>query len=509
VRTATAALLIFLTALAATVALQIRSGAYAAEFTETSDESAHYVTGLLAHDYILAGTPRSVGAFYRRFRDHYSNVGIGHWPPGFYLLQAAWTLPFGYSRGSMLMLIAICNAGFLTAGFFLVNSVLPLRYALGAGLMLLTIPTAQLSARSVMGEVPMALLELGAVAAFRSYLKRERPEDSALFGLLAAAALLTKGTGIMLATIPPLGALLQRRAGLLMRWHFWLPAGVVIAFCVPWYVIAPGALHDQVAFLGGLCFLPERFLETFLFLRDNLGLAVLVAALLGMAVTVCSIFNGEKLDPIWPLALTVVSCSILFRAFVAVWEPRHLLTSMPWILLLAGYAIRRATERPGLAAAVAGSASIIAVAIYPAWNIWSMPKKTHLGLDEAALAILATPDMENAALLVISDLRGEGVFTAEIAGHERRPGHRVLRGSQVLANTSFLGDESVPRFRDTTALMGYLASVRPLMVILDDPSQPFSHAKLMQQVIVEHASAWRKVGAHNGPRGPIEIWLLE
>jgi len=57
--------------------------------------------------------------------------------------------------------------------------------------------------------------------------------------------------------------------------------------------------------------------------------------------------------------------------------------------------------------------------------------------------------------------------------------------------------------------MGYLASVRPLMVILDDPSQPFSHAKLMQQVIVEHAPAWRKVGAHNGPRGPIEIWLLE
>ena len=80
-------------------------------------------------------------------------------------------------------------------------------HRLGVALMLVTIPAAQVSGRSLMGEVPMALMELGAVAAFRSYLLRERAMDSALFGILATAALLTKGTGILLAIVPPFGAL--------------------------------------------------------------------------------------------------------------------------------------------------------------------------------------------------------------------------------------------------------------------------------------------------------------
>ncbi|MEP7361662.1 MAG: glycosyltransferase family 39 protein [Acidobacteriota bacterium] len=508
-RTAAAVLLVYLAALAATLALQFQGGAYAAEFTQTSDESAHYVTGLLVHDFVAAGAPRPVSPFYRQFHEHYPNVGIGHWPPGFYLLQAAWSLLFGISRSSMLLLMAMCNAGLVTGTYYLIKSALSLRYALCGSLLLLTIPAAQVSARSLMGEVPMALLELAAVAAFRLYLKQERPVGSALFGLFAAAALLTKGTAVMLAIVPPVGVLLQRRPGLLFRWHSWLPAGIVAMLCVPWYLEAPGALHDQVAFLGGLTFLPGSFPETFLYLQDNLGNAVLAAALVGMAATLRAIWNKEQRDPIWPLALVVVTSSILFRAFVAVWEPRHLLTAVPWILLFAADAIRRMIAHRGLVSGIVAGASVMTVAIYCVWNVWSTPMKVHLGLDEAALSILATPELEKVNLLVISDLRGEGVFTAEIAAHERRPGHRVLRGSQILAHTSFLGDESEPRFHETAPLMRYLAGIRPLVVILDDPALPFSHAKLVRDTIAENPAAWQKVGSSDGLRGPIETWRLQ
>ena len=507
-RNAATVLLVFLAALAATVALQVHGGAYEAEYTETSDESAHYVTGLLVHDFVATGMPRPVGNFFRAFRNRYSNVGIGHWPPGFYILQAAWTLPFGTSRESILLLMAACNAALLTASYFLIKGVLPRRYALASALFLLTIPSAQISARSLMGEAPMALIELGAVAAFRMYLKRERAQDSALFGALAAAALLTKGTGIMLATVPPLGALLYGRLRLFVRWQFWLPAGMVLALCIPWYLNVPGALHDQVAFLGGLVFLPHRLPETLVYLRDNMGVPALAAAGAGMVLTIRSLARSEKLDPIWPLALVVVAASISFRSFVAVWEPRHLLTAMPWILLLAAEGVRRIVSRGGLMSGAVACASVIAVAAYPAWNVWTTPAKAHLGLDEAALAILATPAMERSSLLIISDLRGEGVFTAEIAGHERRPGHRVLRGSQVLADTSFLGDEYSPRFRDAAELMRYLSSVAPLTLVLDDPAEPFPHAKLMQEAIAANPAAWQRAGAHDSPRGPIEIWRL-
>ena len=502
-------LAVFVATLAATVALQVHGGAYEAEFTETIDESAHYVTGLLGRDYVAAGMPRPVASFYRRFADHYPNVGIGHWPPGFYVLQIVWTLPFGYWRGSMLLFMAVWNAALVTASFFLARKALPMPYALGMALMLLTIPAAQVSARSLMGEVPMALMELGAVAAFRSYLLRERAMDSALFGILATAALLTKGTGILLAIVPPFGALLSGKPGLFLRWHFWLPAAIVLTLCVPWYLNVPGALHDQVAFLGGLAYLPERLPGSLSYLRENVGIPAMIAALAGMVLTARAALRRERQDPVWPLAVVVVAGAILFRSFVAVWEPRHLLTAMPWLSLLAGKAVHFAVSRSGLVSGVVAAVSVIVLAVYPAWNVWTVPKKDHLGLDEAALSILAMPDMERAALLVISDLRGEGVFTAEIAGHERRPGHRVLRGSQVLAQTSFLGDEYVPRFRDTAAMMVYLRSQRPLAAVLDDPKRPFPHAKLIREAIAANPAEWRKAGAQNGPRGPIEIWTLE
>lgn len=508
-RRAAVVLLVFVAAWAATVALQIQGGAYAAEFTETSDEAAHYVTGLLAHDYVAAGMPRPIAAFYKRFCQHYANVGIGHWPPGFYVLQAAWTLAFGVSRDSLLVLMAFCNAAFLTGTFLLIRNALSTRYALGASLLLLTIPAAQVSARSVMGEAPMAAIELGAVAVYGAYLKREKPAYAAVFGLLAAAALLTKGTGILLAAIPILAVLLLRRFRLLGRWHFWLPAAIVLAVCVPWYLKVPGALHDRVAFLGGISVVPESVPETFEFLRSNLGAGVLAAAVAGYLLAARAVVRNADVDPVWPLALAVVSSAVLFRAFVVVWEPRHLLTAMPWLLLLAAGAIRRGVARAGWIAGAAAGASILALALYPAWNVWSMPKKAHLGLDEAALGILATPEMEKSALLIISDLRGEGVFTAEIAGHERRPGHRVLRGSDALAHTSFLGTEYAPRFRDAASLMRYLAGLRPLAVVLDDPAEPYPHAALVKEAIAKNESAWRRVGAHDGARGVIEIWRLD
>ena len=38
-------------------------------------------------------------AFAENYYLHYPEVAMGHWPPGFYLLQAVWTLLFPTQRG--------------------------------------------------------------------------------------------------------------------------------------------------------------------------------------------------------------------------------------------------------------------------------------------------------------------------------------------------------------------------------------------------------------------------
>ena len=85
-------------------ALQIRSGAWHAEFGGHPDEAAHYVTGLMVRDYVAQGFPGSPMAYAAGYYDHYPKVALGNWPPGFYAIQALWTLAFSVSRTSVMFL---------------------------------------------------------------------------------------------------------------------------------------------------------------------------------------------------------------------------------------------------------------------------------------------------------------------------------------------------------------------------------------------------------------------
>ncbi|MBK7929872.1 MAG: glycosyltransferase family 39 protein [Bryobacterales bacterium] len=508
-RRAAAVLLVFAAALALAVALQVHGGAYEAEFSETMDESAHYVTGLLVHDWLQAGLPRPVSRFYYQFTQRYANAVIGHWPPGFYALQAAWMLLFGVARDSMMLLMAVVQAAFVTAAVWWGKRILPLPYALACGLLLLTAPLAQVSSRSLMGETPMALLVLAAAAVWRRYLQNGRAAASGAFGALASLALLTKGTGIVLAPLPPLTALFTGRARWLARGAFWLPAAIVVTLCGLWYARVPGALHEEVAWLGGLMFLPQRIPESLAFLTHQLTPLVAVASALGLALRLRDALRAEPLDPAWSVAAVMLAGSILFRAVVAVWEPRHLLMSLPWLLLFAADAARRALARAGSASRAFTGLCLIALLALAVWNITRTPPKARLGLHEAAGAILESPELAGIDVLVVSDLRGEGATTAEFAMRERRPGRRVLRASSVLAQTSFLGDQYQPKFRDAASLSRFLGSRGPLVVLLDAPPRPFPHTVLAREAISLNASGWRRVPDGAGAGGKVEIWLWE
>jgi hypothetical protein len=100
----------FLVFLAAAVSLQWFAGAYGADFAGDPDEPAHYVTGLMVRDYIAAGMPGPPLRYAQAYYSHYPKVGLGHWPPVFYAVEAAWMLAFSGSRASVLVLLATISA---------------------------------------------------------------------------------------------------------------------------------------------------------------------------------------------------------------------------------------------------------------------------------------------------------------------------------------------------------------------------------------------------------------
>jgi len=90
--------------------LQIAGGAYAAEFNGDPDEAAHFVSGLMAHDYLAAIPLANPIVWAEQYYLHYPKVAIGHWPPGFYIVEALWWLIVSPSRGSALCLQAALAA---------------------------------------------------------------------------------------------------------------------------------------------------------------------------------------------------------------------------------------------------------------------------------------------------------------------------------------------------------------------------------------------------------------
>jgi 4-amino-4-deoxy-L-arabinose transferase-like glycosyltransferase len=121
-----------------------------------------------------------------------------------------------------------------------------------------------------------------------------------LFGLLASLALLTKGSAMGLAVLPPLAILLAHRRSLVRLPSFWLPALVVDAACGPWHwvtrrmeqnvLIETGAsFHDWVTAAGHI---PIGLI----FIFSGAGLAFIG---LGVVARLIRPAFREGVEPLW------------------------------------------------------------------------------------------------------------------------------------------------------------------------------------------------------------------
>ena len=430
----------FLFFLAFAVLLQILGGAFTADFGGSPDEPAHYVTGLMVRDYLATLPWPSPMPFAENFYRHYPIVAIGHWPPMFYGVQAVWTLGFGTSKESILLLIAVLAAAVAAVLFILWR---PRIGALGAGALalgFLAAPVVQQHVRMVMAEMLLVLLVMLAAVAYKRYLDTEGWRDAVAFGVLSSAAILTKPNGLALALLPMFAVIAMRRLELLKRSSFWLPAVIVIALCGPWYVLtfhlaregwstsySPSWLIRQPALVNGQ------------FLARLIGLPVFGLAVSGM------------LYELWPRRSRVVGtdAAVMAALIASVWtfhsfiapvrDPRHLIPAIPPLLHFSAVAILAVGARAGVGAdagrrivtvAASGLAVLLVVAGLRAHT------KPYVGADTAVDEFLR-PSSGSSVVLVSSEGYGEGVFIAELASREQRPGHRVVRATKVLSESNW------------------------------------------------------------------------
>ncbi len=415
----------------------------------------------MIRDYLAAGLPQPPLEYAKQYYQHYPKIGLGHWPPTFYLVQAVWTLLFPPTRASVMLLQAALAAALATALYSLARTAVPPAVSLAAGAVLLLDTLTQRLTREVMAEIVTALAILLALACYARYLDTGRAGFAIGFGVLAAAAFLAKGTAVMLAFVPVFCLLLTRRFDLLRQRWFWLPGLIVAALAGPWYLLAPGSMH-QHALPGHIVVAAnEDYVArsvTSYWVLAGLWLAPLTA--LGLVIlAVLPLVRRKPVGGIAAAGAAALLGMVVLRTLVPPARPaRHLLNVMPfWLLFAAAGLWWLIALRPVARLAPSWRAALAAALLLALFALGYRPlrPKEYGGYEAVAREILSRPQWKDSVILVSSDASGEGMLISEIAMRERRPGHVILRGSKVLSSSNWFGGQARTLFASAGEIAGW------------------------------------------------------
>jgi hypothetical protein len=486
--------------------------AYHSEFGGHPDEAAHVVTGLFIRDSIVEGfhwmtngfqrSPVTVGKeFANDYYAHYPKIGLGVWPPVFYLVQSVWTLSLGATTRTLLLLMAVLAGGVGLLVYRGLRDEHGLSAAALGALLVLCLPLVRTYYGMVMAEMLSALFMLGAMLAFGEFLDREQKRHALWFGVLATLAILTKGTGLALALAAPFALLWTRRFHLLKRPSFWVAVLIIVLVAGPWTWATRnlgkgGWLQPEPSWSFVAEALPY-YARKFGF---ALGFATLPFFLVGLAVKLAP--RGEHRGR-WAACAALVFSILIFQSIAPVGlEARHIIPALApaCMFAVAGLCFAGARWRTGKASDAPAETppvpsrpgpifwlgAVVLLAVPCATS--PLAQKGCYGfapLSEAMLSEAAPVEVT----LVSSDAAGEGMFIAEVALREHRPGHVIRRASKELASSTWSGSGYTPRFKSDDELFTHLTSGEIRYLVVDEnvpAAKRREHHDQLTRVIAAH-----------------------
>ncbi len=479
-------LLLFGTFWILAILLQWKNGAYNSDLGGHADEPAHFVTGLMIRDYVAGPLwkGQSPISFAKNYYSRFPKVALGHYPPGFYLAEATCLL----LHRSIAMSLVFC--GFATAftawltariGASLVGWPL----AIGAASAFCLFRIVQTYTAMVMSDILVVALCLLSLIAWARFLATRNPRWSLAFGGLAAAAILTKGSGLLLTFLPPLTLVLRRELRLFLNWRLWLAVAPVALLAFPWmlataHITEEGMTGQSVgAYLReALPFFAHQSIAVF-------GPTVLI--LLGLSGWgllwrwCCAPAQESKISPkeacLWALGGSVYLFYCLVPSGL---DSRYLLPALPPALLLACITIRKIIPHDYhlqyWKSSVFRASLIVASAVLLVIGRHSAPAKQIHGPSR-----LVT-ELPTGKIVICSDPPGEGALIAAAA--LLRPNQlSVQRGTKVLSSSDWMRRDYKQAFKSPEDLVSLLQSAGIGWLVIDT-SVP-ADRKQAHQLLIE------------------------
>jgi hypothetical protein len=461
---------------------QWRYGAWSAGYGAYPDEPAHFVGGLMVHDFLLSGThyPLTFAKNYYLFQPYFA---IGYWPPLFYLMEGGWMLVAGYSRTSMMILSGGLTAMLALLLFGAARRWMNAGMALAITGLFLAIPSVRWSSSVVMTDICVALFCLATTLAAGRYFETRAWKWVILTGLAASLALLTKYLSAFVLAPPVLLMLIDRRWDLIRSVRTWSIAGIVAVLCGPWIF-----LSRKFAFIG-LDFHPEspwnRIVQCAEVLYTDLGG---VLSILAVMAAFWVPLNWRRLNSAQRLLALQAPClAFMLIAGPTGIEVRYFLPGYPGLLVVIALALERAASKKNFARPLMTAAVVALVfARWAAYNSGPLPGET---LRQVARDV--TKAQNSRAILVPAGMEGPAI--AELASVEpERSQVLLIRPSKLLARMNWTGSRyqlAVPDVKAMTSLFDQYPIDTIILAASPDRAE-LPHDRLLREMLASD-SQWQ------------------
>jgi len=393
------------------------------------------VSGVCVLDYFRTAFGSNPITFDESYYVHYPKLALGHWPPMFYIIQAAWYATFGVTTFSAILLMGVITTAAAVALAFRFMRLGGIPAALLGTGVFLSLPLTGMSTRLVMADIFASLLMLFVIFALSDALMSGRRGLLMAFGLWTIAAVLTKESAATLVIVAPTVIIVTRGKTLLV----WKNARrFVLGCCLSAALVllldaVTGVLHLRgIADPRGSAELVRYRLALGQFLGAAPAAVLLVAAYgVFRNLTVrTNLISSERrtLTKVAAVWLAVAFLGQLFFRGKAM-EPRYFLPAcFPLAMLFTeGVCLIRMDIMHRIGSRAAALAAVGALALASIASSPAIKLRQRTGYAEIASSI--PYNSAGPVILVSADALGEGAMVVErLLGDSARAGG-VLRAS--------------------------------------------------------------------------------
>ena len=406
-----------------------------------TDAPGHALNGALLHDYIATFDFNSAMKFATNYYLRYPALTITLYPPLMPIVEAMVYIGTGVSNFGAQLSVAIFTA---VLAYFLYDAVRtafsPLA-AVGAALLVLSMPAVALWSRQVMLEIPALALLAAAAAFFLRFLEDGKAWRLYLSVLLLCGAAYTKQPAIFAIVPFALSLLVETRGAALRQSSTWFAAALGFCLLLPlagFIIILDRYNLEEVAGIGpeaGSNFAVASWLWYARALPGIAGWAALVAAVGYLVVLAWAGPASRRERRLVTLMLAWFITDYIFISPIAHREPRYgIFLIVPIAILAIGLVVR------GLPRAIAAEAAVAIGALAFVITVATQPVPRVSGYDAVAAFILQHAD-KNSVVLFHGYRSPNFVFS--LRAQSVAPKLYVLRSEKLLLNYRISRDSGV------------------------------------------------------------------